>query len=80
MKILGVKLTKSPFSGWQWENDGGHLFRAAQPTPESHYRLYAVLSPNVFRWIMNRETLTECIQIAKTIEDDNQQLARYFYE
>jgi hypothetical protein len=80
MKILGVKLTKSLFSGWQWEGDGGHLFRASQPTPKSRYRLYAVLSPNVFRWITNRETLTECVQIAKNIANDNGQLARYFYE
>jgi hypothetical protein len=80
MNVLGIQLTKSPFSGWQWEGDGGHLFRAAQPTPKSRYRLYAVLSPNVFHWIMNYETLTECVRASESIENDGNMLSKYFYE
>lgn len=80
INILGKTLIQIPFSGWQWTGDSGRLFRADKPTKKSWYRLYAVLSPNVFRWIRNCETLTQCIQACDAIEQDSQKLSKYFYE
>jgi hypothetical protein len=90
MKIIGqfgeeIEVQKGQFPGWYWNtywscslSDSFH-FRAAKESPESWFRLYAVLAPNVFRWIGNRETLTECIHDSEGIAIEPDLASKYFY-